>query len=120
VPIGNGRLLVGGTLDVDDPSPGVCDDVIGMLRAQLSVALPATADVATSHKWCCWRLHHADGLPVIDQLPGVDNAWLTSVHYRTGILIGPAADLVLEWVTTARRPPTAAPFTLARSASKAT
>ena len=116
--IDDGRLLVGGTLDVDDDSPGVRDEVIDGLRAQLTRALPATENVSTSHRWCCWRPHHPDGLPVIDRVPDVENAWFTSGHYRTGLLMGPAtADLLVEWVTTARRPSTVAEFSLRRFAT---
>jgi glycine oxidase len=119
VPIEHQRLLVGGTLDLDDDSPNVRDEVIAGLQAQLAAALPATADVAVSHQWCCWRPHHPDGLPVIDQLPGLENAWFTSGHYRTGLLMGPAiADLLAEWITTGRRPEMAAPFTLTRFISQ--
>jgi glycine oxidase len=113
--IENGRLLVGGTLDVDDRNQGVSDDVIAALRSQLTHALPATRDVAISHQWCCWRPHHPDGLPVIDCVPSIDNAWLTSGHYRTGLLMAPAtADLLLEWIGTTRRPPIAEAFSLRR------
>jgi glycine oxidase len=120
-PIEGGRLLVGGTLDVDDSSPGVREEVIAGLRADLTAALPAAVRVGVSHRWCCWRPHHPDGLPVIDQIPDLDNAWLTSGHYRTGLLMGPAtADLLVEWITTGRRPPSAAPFALARFAADGT
>jgi glycine oxidase len=119
VPIEDGRLLVGGTLDVDDPSPGVRQEVIDALRASLSAALPAATNVAISRRWCCWRPHHPDGLPIIDRLPGVDNAWVTSGHYRTGVLMAPAtADLLVEWISTGQPPPTAAPFSVSRFAAK--
>jgi glycine/D-amino acid oxidase-like deaminating enzyme len=117
VPIEGGRLLVGGTLDVDDFSPGVREEVIAGLRADLAAALPAAASLGVSHRWCCWRPHHPDGLPVIDQIPDLDNAWLTSGHYRTGLLMAPAtADLLVEWITTGRRPSSVTPFAIARLA----
>jgi glycine/D-amino acid oxidase-like deaminating enzyme len=115
IPIEGGRLLVGGTLDIDDPTPNVRDEIITQLHAQLKTALPISAGLAVSHRWCCWRPHHPDGLPVIDLLPGLDNAWLTSGHYRTGVLMAPAtADLLAEWVTTTKPPSAAAPFNATR------
>lgn len=115
VPLGGGRLLVGATVDVNDDSPGVRDEIIATLRARVDAALPAISTAATSHRWCCWRPHHPDGLPIIDQVPGVQNAWMTSGHYRTGVLMAPAtAELLIQWITTGRRPPTAAPFALTR------
>lgn len=118
VPIENGRLLVGATLDLDDPSPDVREEVIAALRGRFRTALEGTADVVVSHGWCCFRPHHPDGLPIIDRLPGLDNAWLTSGHYRTGLLMGPAtAELLTEWMTTARQPTMAGPFNLTRFAA---
>jgi glycine oxidase len=120
VPIEGGRLLVGATLDVDDSSPGVRDEVIAGLYADLTAALPGASRLGVSHRWCCWRPHHPDGLPVIDQVPDLDNAWLTSGHYRTGLLMGPAtADLLVGWISTGRRPPSAAPFAAGRFATDA-
>lgn len=117
-PLPGGRLLVGGTLDLDDDSPSVRQEVISRLRRQLATALPATAGVPVTHRWCCWRPHHADGLPVIDRVPGLDNAWMTSGHYRTGILMGPATGaLIAEWIVTGRRPAGAEAFTSDRFAA---
>ncbi|MCL2395342.1 MAG: FAD-binding oxidoreductase [Acidimicrobiaceae bacterium] len=113
--IEDGRLLVGGTLDLEDRSPAVSDDVIEGIHRDLLAALPGAADLAITHRWCCWRPHHPDHLPVIDRVPGLDNAWMTSGHFRTGVLLAPAtADLLVEWIRTGRRPEHAAPFTLAR------
>ena len=117
IPIENQRLLVGGTLDLEDDTATVRDEVIARLYRDLVAALPDTTNLSVSHRWCCWRPHHPDGLPVIDRLPDVDNAWFTSGHYRTGLLMGPAtADLLTEWISTRRRPERAAPFSLTRFA----
>jgi glycine/D-amino acid oxidase-like deaminating enzyme len=114
-PIEHGRLLVGGSLDLNDETPGVRDQVIAALYGDLNAALPATSRVSISHRWCCWRPHHPDGLPVIDRLPGLDNAWFTSGHYRTGLLMGPAtAELLVEWVTGGAQPALIAAFSRTR------
>jgi D-amino-acid dehydrogenase len=116
-PLPGGRLLVGGTLDLDDHSPVIREEVISELRHQLAAALPSTTGLAITHRWCCWRPHHPDGLPVIDRLPGIDNAWMTTGHYRTGILMGPATgDLIAAWIMTGQRPAGADAFTLGRFA----
>jgi glycine oxidase len=114
-PLPGGRLLVGGTLDVDDDSPTVREEVISGLRDRLAAALPPTAGVPVTHRWCCWRPHHPDDLPVIDRLPGLADAWMTSGHYRTGILMGPATgDVMAEWIMTDRRPAAADAFGMGR------
>jgi glycine/D-amino acid oxidase-like deaminating enzyme len=41
----------------------------------------------------------------VDRVPGLGNAWFTSGHYRTGILMGPATGSALaRWITSGARP----------------
>jgi glycine oxidase len=99
------RLLLGGTLDLDDASAEVNPETIERLRATLARALPPLENVRLTHQWCCWRPRHPDGLAVIDRIPGLINAWVTSGHYRTGILMAPAAaDLLADWVASGQCP----------------
>jgi len=95
------RLLAGGTLDTGDPTTEVNPEVTGRIRAGIAAALPQLGNVRLTHRWCCWRPRHPDGLAVIDRVPGLANAWLTSGHYRTGILMAPAtADALARWIAT--------------------
>ncbi len=113
----DGRLLIGGTFDVGDLTPTVRLDVTEAMCSGLSAALPSLRDLEVTHRWCCFRPHHPDGLPVIDRVPGLDNAWVTSGHYRTGILMGPAVGTMLaNWIATGDRPPLAAPWAIERLA----
>jgi len=109
------RLLAGGTLDTDDATTKVRAEVTDRIRAELAAALPLLARVRLTHRWCCWRPRHPDGLPVIDRIPGLSNAWVTSGHYRTGILMGPAAGSALaRWITSGQRPAHIEPWTIQR------
>jgi glycine/D-amino acid oxidase-like deaminating enzyme len=104
-----GRLLVGGTFDTGDESPSVRPEVIETILDGLYTALPALRGIGASHQWCCFRPCHPDGHPVIDRVQGVDNAWFTSGHYRTGILMAPAtARALVRWIS-AGEPPAEAP-----------
>ena len=50
---------------------------------------------------------------MIDRVPGVDNAWFTSGHYRTGILMAPVtANLLCEWASTGQQPERAVPWAM--------
>jgi glycine oxidase len=110
------RLLAGGTLDTDDATAGVRADITARIQSDLAAALPALDSVRLTHRWCCWRPRHPDGLAVIDRVPGLSNAWVTSGHYRTGILLAPAAAAALaSWITTQRRPGYLQPWGMARS-----
>jgi glycine/D-amino acid oxidase-like deaminating enzyme len=51
-------------------------------------------------------------------VPGLDNAWLTSGHFRTGILMAPVtAQLITRWITAGNPPlPEAAAWSITRFA----
>jgi glycine oxidase len=103
--IEDGRLLAGGTFDVGDESPAVRPDVIESIMDGLTAAIPALAGLPVAYQWCCFRPRHPDRRPVIDRVPGVQNAWLTSGHFRTGILNAPATGAVLARWIGAGQPP---------------
>lgn len=109
------RLLAGGTLDTDDATTEVRAEVTGRIRAELIAAIPLLARVRLTRQWCCWRPCHPDGLLVIDRIPGLSNAWVTSGHYRSGILMGPATGSALaRWITSGQRPAHVEPWTVQR------
>ncbi|HUY50534.1 MAG TPA: FAD-binding oxidoreductase [Streptosporangiaceae bacterium] len=105
----DGRLLVGGTFDTGDESPVVRQDVIDAILAGLYTTLPRLRGLRAAYQWFCFRPRHPDGLPVIDRIPGLSNAWLTSGHYRTGILLAPVtAQTIARWISS-DQPPAEAP-----------
>jgi glycine oxidase len=98
--IEDGRLLTGGTFDVGDETPAVQPDVIEAITAGVGAVLPRLRGLGVAYQWCCFRPRHPDSRPVIDKVPGLANAWLTSGHFRTGILNAPATAAVLSrWIT---------------------
>jgi len=103
--IEDGRLLAGGTFDLGDETPAIQPDVIESIVEGLTAALPALAGVGVSHQWCCFRPRHPDRRPVIDRVPGLGNAWLTSGHFRTGILNAPVTAAALARWIQAGEPP---------------
>lgn len=113
----SGEIIAGGTLDEGDDDPVVRDDVVAEIRERLAVLLPRTAGLATGHAWCCFRPATADQQPVIDRVPGVENAWVTCGHYRTGILMAAATgDALARWISTGQRPSGVQTFGLVRFA----
>jgi glycine/D-amino acid oxidase-like deaminating enzyme len=103
--IEDGRLLAGGTFDLGDESPAVQPEVIESIMYGLAATLPDLAGISVSHQWCCFRPRHPDRRPVIDMVPGLANAWLTSGHFRTGILNAPVTAAVLSRWIQAGEPP---------------
>jgi glycine oxidase len=103
--IEDGRLLAGGTFDVGDETPEVQPEVIEAIMDSLAAVLPGLGGLGVAWQWCCFRPRHPDRRPVIDRVPGVSNAWLTSGHFRTGILNAPATAAVLaRWISAGEQP----------------
>src|SRR5260370_1040025 len=103
-------------------APGQVEQLIPSLARSMEGALirrqargnplPAVARLAggrpglgIAYQWCCFRPRHPDRRPVIDRVPGLDNAWLTAGHFRTGILNAPAtASVLARWISTDQPP----------------
>jgi glycine oxidase len=115
--IENGQLLAGGTFDLGDESPAVQPDVIESIMAGLESVLPSLGGVGAAYQWCCFRPRHPDRRPVIDRVPGIANAWLTSGHFRTGILNAPVTGSVLaHWIAADEAPVEAGSWSATRFA----
>ena len=115
----DGRLLVGGTFDMGDETPIVRQDVIDSILEALYATLPAVRGLPAAYQWCCFRPRHPDGRPVIDKVPGIDNAWLTSGHFRTGILMAPVtAHTISRWIAAGEPPAEAAAWSSGRFAER--
>jgi glycine oxidase len=118
-PLEDGRLLAGGTFDYGDESPVVREEVVDTIMGGLRAALPAIKDVGVSHQWCCFRPRHPDRRPVIDRVPGLRNAWVTSGHFRTGILNAPATGMAItRWIDADKPPPEARAWSAGRFAAR--
>jgi glycine oxidase len=103
--IENEQLLAGGTFDLGDESPAIRPEVIESITAGLAAVLPSLRGIGVAYQWCCFRPRHPDRRPVIDRVPGIANAWLTSGHFRTGILNAPVTAAVLAHWIAAGEPP---------------
>ena len=111
----DGRLLVGGTFDTGDDTPKIRPEVIESILEALYATLPAVRGLKAAYQWCCFRPRHPDGRPVIDRVPGLSNAWLTSGHFRTGILMAPiTAQVISRWIASDQPPAEADAWSSAR------
>src|SRR5262249_27703582 len=87
----------------------VRQDVIDSILEALYATLPVVRGLKAAYQWYCFRPQHPDGRPVIDKVPGLDNAWLTSGHFRTGILMAPVTAVTLtRWISAGDPPAEAA------------
>lgn len=84
VPRGDGRLLVGGTRDGQQPDGEVDTAVVARIRQELAAVVPAAADVAFEQVWTGQRPVVDDDLPVIDEAS--PHALVVAGLYHTGVL----------------------------------
>jgi glycine oxidase len=116
--IEDGQLLAGGTFDLGDESPAVQPTVIEAIADGLASVLPRLRGVGVAYQWCCFRPRHPDRRPVIDMVPGLSNGWLTSGHFRTGILNAPVTAAVLaRWIAAGEPPVEAGTWSATRFAT---
>ena len=108
-----GGIMCGATLDAGDSSPDLRPEVVAALAAGLRRLLPATRHGSITHRWCCFRPLVEGRHPVIDQLPGTANGWLSAGHFTTGVLMAAATGQSLaSWIASGIRPPAIASFGL--------
>ena len=111
----DGGLLAGGTRDEGDHSAEVRPEVVQGIRRRLGELFPAAAQVRVRYQWCCFRPATADGQPVIDRVPGLNNAWVSAGHDGDGLLMAPVTGQALaSWIITSRQPQEVASFGLSR------
>jgi len=114
-PLSDGRLLAGGTFEPDDREPVVRDEIVEEIRSELVRLFPSTAHVPVERAWCCFRPGTPDEMPVIDRVPRLDGAWMNAAHYRTGLLVAPAAgEALASWIGTGHEPDGLAAFASSR------
>jgi D-amino-acid dehydrogenase len=61
--------------------------------------------------WVGGRPMVPDGLPLIDRLPNVDNAYVATAHAMLGVTLAPTtASALAEMILSGRKPPVLEPF----------
>jgi glycine/D-amino acid oxidase-like deaminating enzyme len=118
VQVADGRIVAGGTLDPGDDAEDVREHVIDVMLEEVHRLLPRTKALGVTHRWTCFRPGVPDELPFIDRVPCLENAWASIGHFRTGIMVAPAAaEILASWITTGERPALAEPFGIERFAT---
>lgn len=101
----DGRFVAGGTLDVGDQEDVVREEVTREVTDELHRLVPGSRGLEVAHRWCCFRPATPDRLPVIDRVPGTENAWVTCGHFRTGLCCAPSTGrAIATWIETGRPP----------------
>lgn len=118
VPRAEGRVVVGATVEAVGFDPATTTAGEAGLRACARGLVPALGALPVEGLWAGLRPASGDGLPIIGSLPGWENAFLSTGHFRNGILLAPySADLLSRTILEGVREPSLEPFSAERWAA---
>jgi glycine oxidase len=95
VPRGDGRVLVGSTVeqagfDCRTTAAGIS----GLLEFAVALA-PGLGNATVEQSWAGLRPATADGLPYLGRMPGLENLFVAAGHFRSGLQLSPATAVVM-------------------------
>jgi glycine oxidase len=101
VPKPDGTVHVGSTVEDVGFRRRTSARALAALRRMACALVPALRRSPVERSWAGLRPGSPDDLPIIGRLPGSENVWVASGHFRNGILLAPitgklVSQLVLE------------------------
>jgi glycine oxidase len=97
MPREDGQTYVGATVEEAGYRKRTTVAGLRRLRAGAAALVPSLARTTQLRAWAGLRPAAPDDLPVMGRLPGWQNAWVSSGHFRNGILLAPiSAQLVAK------------------------
>lgn len=111
VPKPRGMLYAGATIeDVGFRNTTSARGIAGLKRMAASL-VPALRSASVAETWAGLRPGSPDGMPVIGRMPGRDNVYVATGHFRNGILLAPITGaLVCEMVLSGKADRRLRPF----------
>jgi len=105
IPREDGRLLVGSTIEDVGFDPTTTPRTLARLEQLVRRLLPATSFGRPERTWAGLRPGSPDGLPTIGRLPGIENGWLATGHYRAGLHLSTGTAVAIADLVGGREPP---------------
>ena len=105
VPREDGRVLVGSTLEDSGFDPVTVPATIEALLAMASELLGDLSTAVVERAWAGLRPGSVDGLPTIGPVPGYDNAFVATGHFRAGIHQSPGTAVIVADLVEGKSPP---------------
>ena len=103
VPKAGGFLFAGATVEDAGFRPRTTSRGLAGLRRMARSIVPGLRYGEVASAWAGLRPGSPDGLPIIGRLPGWENVYVATGHFRNGILLGPiTGKLIAQLVTTGR------------------
>jgi glycine oxidase len=106
IPRGDGRILIGATVEDAGYSRAVEADALALLRRRAARLWPPATDALQVDSWAGLRPATADALPVIGRYPDGDNflRFVATGHFRNGILLAPGTAYLIADLVCGRMP----------------
>jgi len=89
VPRKLGRILAGATTEDVGFKEVSSDEGKEAIKETAFEIVPSLAGLKVEESWSGFRPFAADGLPIIGEVPKIDNLFVATAHYRNGILLAP-------------------------------
>lgn len=89
VPRGDGRILVGSTMEKVGFDKRVTAAGLGELFQFVQRICPQLSQAAIERTWAGLRPGSPDGLPFLGAVPGHDNVFVAAGHFRSGLQMSP-------------------------------
>lgn len=104
VPRGDGRTLLGGTMERAGYEPSTTPEGLALVRARAEAICPAVARAKTLNGWAGLRPMTPDTLPIIGPDPDEPSLVYACGHSRNGVLLAPATGEVVAAMVEGERP----------------
>ncbi len=96
LPRDDGRLLVGTTMeDVGFDRRNTVEAIAGILQFATRLA-PALSNATVERSWCGFRPASVDGLPYLGAVPGLENGFVATGHFRHGLWLSTGTAAVMS------------------------
>jgi glycine oxidase len=111
VPREDGQTFVGATVEDVGFRNRTTVPAQRRLRLGASALVPGLVAAPVRRAWSGLRPASPDALPIMGPLPGWSNVWVSTGHFRNGILLAPiSGQLVAKGVLESRADATLTPF----------
>ena len=104
IPRHDGRLLIGSTLEQAGFDKSVTEEGLLQLKQFAASLVPSLKDCRVERHWAGLRPGSPDGVPYIGEHPRIKGLYISTGHFRNGIVMAPGSAHLLADILLNRQP----------------
>jgi len=104
IPRRDGHILAGSTVEYCGFDKTTTDEAYETLKAAAEALVPALSEVPIIKQWAGLRPGSEEGIPYIGAHPAVENLFVSTGHFRNGVVMGAASAVLLADLMLGRTP----------------